>query len=798
MLSEIRYALRQLRKSPGFAAVAIITLGLGIGINTATFAWLRATLFATLPVDAPEQIVVIWSVSPTQRLSRTASSAADLQEWRLASTSFEALEAALPASYNLSGVGPPVRAAAMRATTGFLSLMGTTAYAGRLFLQEEENPGAPRVAVLSYDFWRARFGGDGTILGHAIMLDGEPYTVIGIASQGAAVLRVDLWTPLGMDRAREDRSRRDLLVVGRLSPGATMEGAGAEMAAVAARLAQEFPDTNAGWTVRIIPLHDAFLGPDAKILWGVFTGAVAFVLLIGCANIANLLLARGLARRQEVAVRIALGAGRARVVRLFLVESLVLGIIGGILGLLIAVWVNDLLRGTVLGTIPFADRVRVDAGVLVFTSAVSIAAALAFGTLPALQASALRLQDALKAGSGSFSRSGSAYLRPMLVAGEVALATALLVIAGVFIRTGLGLVNADPGFDARNVLTARISLPELSYPTPARAVAFYEQAIARSSSVPGIASVAATSRLPLAGSVLNPNRTVEIEGRPASGQEQAWAIDLVVTPGYLRTLRIPLVSGRDFSARDGSGATPVVIVSATFASRYFGDESALGRRIRLGGADQWLEVIGVAADVRNDDLRAPAAPQLYLPHGQHPARELSFVVRTTVEPTSLGGAFADVIRSLDPSLPLYQVRTMEQVVRADVPDVPLIMGILAVCSALALLLASLGVYGVVAYSVRQQTREIAIRVTLGAKARQVVALAIGRTTAWAGLGLAGGLAAALAISRGVVRAVDFVEGIDPMGLAGTVAGLMMVTLLASWLPARHAARVDPIAALRAE
>lgn len=797
---DLRYALRQLRKSPVFAAVAILTLGLGIGINTATFTWLRATLFARLPVDAPERVAVIWSVSPTRGITRTATSAADLEDWRLAATSFEELAAALPASYNLAGAGAPERVAAMRATAGFFRLLGATASEGRLFGRDEETAGASRVAVLSRPFWTNRFGSDRSIIGREITLDGQPYTVVGVASEAVSLLPVDLWTPLTSEDARGDRSRRDLFVIGRFKSDTTVEAARADLTAVAARLAGDYPETNAGWTVAVVPLLDAFLGPDAKTLFSVFTGAVVFVLLIGCANIANLLLAQGFSRTQEVAVRMALGARRGRLIRQFLTESVVLAALGGLLGLFVAVLVNDLLRSSVLGVTPFADRVRIDAPVLLFTSLVSMAAALAFGTAPAVQTSALRLQDALKAGSGTSAHPASVRLRQLFVAGEIALATALLLVAGVFIRTGIAVLNADPGFDARNVLTARLSLPAAGYAGPERASAFYQEAIARISGLPGVLEAAATTRLPLAGGVLNPNRTVEIEGRPALERDGPWAFDLIVTPAFFRTLRISLSSGRAFSQGDARGAPPVAIVSDTFASRYLGgSQDAIGRRIRLGAVGSpWLDVIGVAADVRNDDLGAPPAPQVYLPHAQNSVREMSLLVRTTGQPTAIRNALEGVVRSLDSALPLYQVRTMEQVVMSDVADVPLIMGILSVCSALALLLASLGVYGVIAYAVQQQTREIAIRVALGARARDVVSLAISRTAIWASLGLAVGVAVALGLAQAIAHNVDFVEGIDWVTLTAALAALTVVTVTASWLPARRAARVDPVTALRAE
>jgi len=799
MISDFRYAIRQVRKSPGFSAVAIVTLGLGIGVTTATFSWVRAILFARLPVDAPARIVMVWSTRPTGGVDRTATSAADYLEWRATSSEFEELAAAAPVRYNLAGLDAPVRASALRATPEVFSILGISAAVGRLAGHGDE-----RVAVLSHQLWTSRFGQDRGVVGRPILLDGEPYTIIGVASQSAAFWRADLWTPLAVQRGTADRSRRDLLVFGRLKEDRTIDAARAELSGIATRLERDYPDTNAGWTVSLVPLHEALLGSDTTVFLGVFTAAAVIVLLIGCANIANLLIARGLGRRHEVAVRLALGAGRGRVVRQLLTESVVLGACGCALGLLIAVWLNDLLRTTALGSLAFVEQPRLDAAVLLFASTASLAAALMFGAVPALQSSALRPQDALKAGALTSTRSSRASLRHVLIAGEVALATALLIVAGVFIRTGVVVLQGNPGFDAANVLTARISLPPSSYAALERAAAFYEQAIADLSARTGIIDAAATTRLPLAGGAANPNRTVDVEGRPATGADRPWAIDLVITPAYFRALRIPIVSGRPFSDGDRTGALPVAIVSHTFASHYLaaadaaGTVNTIGRRIRLGTASQWLEIIGVAADVRNDDLGAPPAPQVYVPHAQNPAREMSLLIRTAGPPASMQGAIESVVQALDPTLPLYDVRTMEQVVAADIPDVPVIMGIFGVCSMLALLLASLGIYGVVAYSVRQQTREIAIRVALGARPREVISVAVSRTAMWSATGLVAGLAAAVAVSRMLAHALDFIEGIDAMMLSGTLVGLMLVTILASYLPVRQAVRIDPITALRTE
>jgi putative ABC transport system permease protein len=595
---------------------------------------------------------------------------------------------------------------------------------------------------------------------------------------------------------RTERDRRELFAVARFKPDVTIKRAQAELSAIAARLAQKYPDTNSDWGVQIVSLRDSILGPDTNAFMVVFTSAVLFVLLIGCANIANLLLARGLGRAQEVAIRSALGAERRQLIRQFLGESVLLAGLGGAAGLLLAVWLNDVLRGTMLGVSALATGVRIDATVLLFTSAVSIIAALIFGTAPAVQNSAVDVQSALKVGPGAGQMPRSC-LRQAIVAGEIALATALLVVAGVLIETGIAVRTANPGFDPSNLLTARIALPRPAYATDERVTAFYAQAIAALAERRGAVDVAVTSRLPLAGGA-NPNRAIEVEGQAAADSDRAWAIDLVVSPAYFRAFRIPIVAGREFTDGDAFGSSSVAVVSKTFASRYLRDGQSLGRRIRAGSNGPWLTIVGVAADVRNDDLGQPPAPQVYVPLAQRPVHEMTLIVRTSAEPMTLREEVASVIHGLDPALAVSQVRTMEQVIDADLPDVPVIIGILTVCSTLALLLASVGIYGVVAYSVRQQTREFAIRVAMGARRRDIVTLAIGRAVRWTLIGLMLGVAAAFAFARLLAQSVDFVEGVDPRMLAVTLPTLTLTIIAASWLPARAAGRIDPTTAMRVE
>ena len=795
MGADLRQAFRQLRKSPGFTAIAVLTLALGIGVSTTTFTWVRAALFGTLPVEAPERIALIWSSSPVRGISRAPSSASDVSDWRTSSVGFDTIATAVPATYNLVDADGTARASALRVAASFFHVFSAGPLTGRLIQPEDELADA-RVAVLSERFWNARFGGDAAIVGRAITLDGQPYTVVGVADRRASVLPFDLWTPLAPTEVTGDRDRRDLLAVGRFKPGVTIGRAQAELDAIAARLAMTYPDTNREWGVQIVSLRDSILGQDTRAFAAVFTGAVLFVLLIGCANIANLLLARGLGRAQEVAIRSALGAERPQLIRQFLAESVLLAACGGASGLLLAVWLNDVLRGTMLGISVLAAGVRIDATVLLFTSAVSMIAALVFGTAPALQNSAVDVQSALKARPGA-AHSPRSRLRQGIVAGEVALATALLVVAGVLIQTGISVRTANPGFEPANVLTARIALPRRKYASNERVAAFYTEALAALSQRSAAVDVAATSRLPLAGGA-NPNRAIEVEGQPATDRDRAWAIDLIVTPAYFRTLRIPLVAGQAFSERDIAGSPMVAVVGETFVSRYLRDGPPLGRRIRLGSNGPWLSVIGVAGDVRHDDLGQPPAPQIYLPLAQHPVHEMTLIVRTATEPATFRTEVESVVRALDPTLALSQVRTMEQVIEADLPDVPVIIGILTVCSTLALLLASVGIYGVVAYSVRQQTREFAIRVAVGARRRDIVSLAMGRAVRWTTLGLIAGVAVALGLTRVLASTVDFVEGVDPMMLAVTLPTLALTIAAASWLPARAAARVDPMTAMRVE
>jgi putative ABC transport system permease protein len=792
--ADLRNALRHVKKSPGFTAVAALTLALGIGISTTTFTWLRATWFGVLPVDAPERIALIWSSSPSRGVGRSPSSVADYHDWQTSSASFEALAAAVPASYNVADVNANARVAALRVTHAFFQILTAAPIEGRLLQREDESADA-RVVVLSERFWKARFGRDSSIVGRTLSLDGQPYVVVGVADAAASVLPFDMWTPLALRESPMARDRREVFVIGRFRSNVTIDQAQAELASLAARLAQTYPDSNDEWSVQLVSLRDSILGPDTNAFAAVFTGAVIFVLLIGCANIANLLLARGLGRAQEVAIRVALGAERRRLIRQFLTESLVVAMLGGAAGLLVAVWLNDVLRGTVLGATPFAADVRIDGTVLLFTSAISVVAALVFGTAPAMRNSVVEVQSALKLGPG-IGPAPRSRLRQIIVAGEIALATALLIVAIVLIQTGIAIRTADPGFDPSHLLTARIALPEASYPSDERVTAFYTETIEALAGRPEATDVAVTSRLPLAGGS-NPNRSIEVDGTMADS-DRAWAIDVVISPAYFRTFRIPIVEGRAFTETDVFGAPFVAVVSETFATRYLAGRQALGRRIRIGGTGAPLTVVGVAADVRNDDLGQPPAPQVYLPHAQHSARQMSIVVRTAAEPNVFRAEMEDVIRRFDPTLTLSQVRTMEQVIEADLPDVPVIIGILAVCSTLALLLASLGIYGVVAYSVRQQFREFAIRMAIGASRRDIVVLAVGRTVRWSAAGLIAGVAAALAITRVLVHAVDFVEGVEPLMLAITLSTLTLAILAASWLPARTAGRIDPAVAMRVE
>ncbi|MEJ7811393.1 MAG: ABC transporter permease [Gemmatimonadaceae bacterium] len=802
LLLDLRYAVRTLRKSPGFTLVAALTLALGIGANTAIFSVVNAVLLRPLPYGEPERLVMAYG-KHTQ-IGREVASMPDFLDWRAESRGFEALAARAGASYNLTGTGEPERLTGARITANFFRTLRVTPALGRAFLPEEETRAGSRVAILSYGFWQQRFGARPSIIGETIALSGLPFTVVGIAPRDfRAGPEADVWTPLVTDTTLGRRSDF-LTVIGRLKPGVTIERAQGELVSLMARLAEQYPQTNVGWSAELVPLKDEIVG-NVRAALLVFMGAVGLVLLIACANVANLTLARAAVRSREIAIRSALGAGRGRLVRQLLTESLLLALLGGALGLVLALWGTDALRTARPALIPRLDEVGLDARVLGFTLLASLATGALFGVVPALQLARGDLQSSLRSGGRTMSGgTGLASLRGLLVLGEVALSLMLLVGAGLLLRSFDRLQREDPGFDPRNVLTVSVGLPRARYPQLPVQTAFWARLEEQMARVPGVQAVGLTSAPPLAGSAY---LSFLIDGRPVPAPEAVQDVQpFVATPGLFRVLRIPLLHGRAFAESDATGAPRVAVVNREMARRYWPNASPIGSRITLGNpadSTSWVTVVGVVGDTRQERLNEKPYPQMYTPLAQSGGRFMVLAARTSGsgaagDPLALAGAVRQAVKALDAELPLYDVMSLEERVSRSVAQPRISMVLLAIFAGAAMVLAALGIYGLMSFSVAQRTREIGLRMALGARPERVLALVVrqGMTPALAGIAV--GLLGAWAASRVIATLLYGVSATDPATYGGVALFLALVALVATYVPARRAARVDPLVAMRSE
>jgi predicted permease len=789
-------AFRQLRRAPGTALAAILTLAVGIGATTAVFSFVTAVLEAGSPAPDMDRLVALWSHNRGETEMKGLVSPADYFEWSARAGTLTGFAASRRRSFNVSGVGTPIRTPASVVTPSYFELFGWKAAMGRLFVADDAVPGASGVVVLSQAYWQNHFSGRPDIIGQTLTLDGERATIVGVLPRVPGV--TEFFVPMELDNARSERSARTLFVMAMLKDGAALDSARAEMLGIGQTLEREFPITNRGWDVNTRPLQEEFVGPQARLVFALLAGTVLTVLLIGCVNIANLLLARGAARRGELAVRLALGAGGWRVVRQLLVECALLAALGGALSLLISRWAIALFM--TLGPIdsPWVESGGLNIRVLLLTAAASFLATVIAGLAPALAARRGDLVSGLRA-TGRSGASGSGRTTRVLVAAQVALAVTLLVMAGLITRTLIAIERLEPGFDMENLLTASVTRPEAA--SAEQAADWIAQVVDRARQLPGVVSAGATSRLPFAGSRFNPNRGLQIEGQPmtdaASGR---WAVDYVVTPALLDTLRVRRIDGRGFTDADGAGAPRVAIVNQTMARRFWPTGSPIGARIRQSDdpEGQWRTVIGIVDDIRNDDADSPPLPYLYVPLAQQPARTMTIVIRASGDPVALIEPLRQAVAAIDHDQPLYDVQTMLAVWEADLASSRLLIQILGALAMIALGLAGVGVWGVTAQSVGQRTREIGVRVALGATAAQV-----GRLIAWQGAipivaGLLIGLAGGLAVGR-VMRSLLFqVTPNDPITLIATLAALAAVGLAATLGPSLRAARLDPLSALRTE
>ncbi len=795
---DLRYALRALRKSPGFAAVTIGVLALGIGANTAIFSVVHAVLLKPLPFPEAERIVVVPHTPPQDIFPGRkyfSVSPANYYDWKAQNDVFSHMAMVAGGMASITGSGEPVSVSAYYVTSEFFSVMGAQPLVGRLLAAGDDEPGQD-VVVISEEIWKSRFGGNPSVVGTSVILDGKSHMIVGVlAAKLAYPPDTRLWIPLVL--SPEDRALRaihDFGVLARLKKNVSVESARTQMNAIATRLAAQYPADNKGWGAAVLPFHEDLVG-DVRPALLVLLGAVGFVLLIACANVANLVLARTIARRKEIAVRAALGAGRARIVRPILAVTIVLAVAGGALGLLLAGLGVRLIVAFLGDQMPRVTDIRVDLPVLAFTFGLAVLTGVLAGLLPAWRLSHANPNDALKQGGRSDADAGNPVLRHTLVAAEVALALVLMLGAGLLVRSLGRLQSVDPGFEPKNVLHARLSLPDGKYPENARA-AFLERALERLRALPGVEAAGAMNTLPLTDG--GSTQPVAIDGHPAVAlSEQPEVAVRVLSPGTLQTLRFRLVEGRDLSAADRADAPGAVLISETMAKRFWPGESAVGKRLTLSfSPEKKREVVGVVADVKLRGLaKTEPISALYAPHAQMPWGWMALLVRTVQDPASATSAVRAAVRAMDPDLPIVEIGTMEEHLGETLSHPRFNMLLLAVFAALALALSALGIYSVLSYAVRRRTREIGIRMALGANRHDVLRLIVLQGMRPAFIGLLVGLAGALALGRVLSSLVFGIRATDPATFAAAGALLGLVALAACAVPAWRASRVHPTEAL---
>ena len=801
---DIKYAVRRLIKSPAFTAVALLTLALGIGANTAIFSVVHAVLLKPLPYADPDNIVAIFHLSDGRP---TTMSGPNFYDVKNQSKSLVDAAAYTRARQILTGRGEPVRLDAAQVSASIFDVLGVQPLLGRTFRAEDNRPGHNKVAILSYNLWQQRFGGDRKAVGTTMTLDGVSHEIIGVMPEGFSFPATRaLWTPLEYteDLTTAQRGAWYLQGIGRVRPGFTPAQVNAEIETIGRQLAQKYPDSNEGLGMGAMPLHELMVGDIRKSFW-LLLGAVGFVLLIACVNVANLLLARAASRETEMAVRAALGAARGRIVRQLLTESFILGFVGGGLGLLVAVWGIEALVAMEPAGIPRLADVGVDRFVIAFTMGLSILTGVLFGVVPALQASRTGISATLKEGGrGNLSSRGSARMRSALVIAEVALAVTLLAGAGLLIRSFGKLTAVDPGFTVVPALAFDLSLPESRYEEEARQIAFFDQLMPRLRAIPGVEGAAAVVSLPLSGTSIV--LTFEVAGRPPVPPSQQPAMQVrIATPEYFQTIGIPLKRGRFFTADDRWGATPVALITEAAAKQYFPGEDPIGKRITLGWGRgpgkprAGGEVVGIIGDIKDEGLTEPDPPQIYLPYRQWPIGSMSVVMKTAVPPASVTEAARRAVYSVDGSLPVSNTRTLEQVVARSISQPRFYMTLLAIFAGVAVALAAIGIFGVLSYAVAQRTREIGIRMALGAHHRTVLALVVKEAMLMVVGGVLLGLALAIPLTRWLVAKLLFdTQAHDPLTFLSVAGALGAIAILAAYVPARRATRVDPMIALRAE
>ena len=802
VLQDFRYAARMLRKSPGFTAIAILTLALGIGANTAVFTVVNTTLLKPLPYPDSERIASLHTILPYFPEFRLGDSSANFTDIHAQNHVFESAAMFRESSMNLSGDGEPAVEDTLQATPDFFAQMGAVPARGRLFTNEELEPGKDGVAILSDALWRSRYGADPAVMGRTIRVDAKPYTVIGVMAAGFRFNETKIYVPLALaPKDREDRGMHGYSVLVKMKRGVTLKTAQSEMDTFAANLSAQHPNEDKDIKFVLSSLQEESVG-NSRLALLVLMGAVVLVLLIGCANVGSLALARSLARQKEVAVRSALGASRGRIVRQFLVESLVLALMGGVAGWILGMYGVEAFRHLAPPDTARLEDLRMDRWVFVFTLGVSVLASVLFGLAPALQTSRTNVGGALKESGpiGLTGTRGRQRMRSGLVMLEVGLALVLLASSVLLIKSFVRLTHVEPGFSTDHLLTARISLPDSKYATPESQSAFLASLMERLKSLPA-ESVAASSGPVLGGQMTATMMEVEGFPRDAAGNSPSFETQNI-TPGFFSTLRIPFVRGRDFGAEDKPKSPGVAIVNESFARRFWPNADAIGKRVNFNMNEKeqpdWHEVVGIVKDIRDVSPGSAARPEIYSPAAKTSLNGLAIFVRTKSDPHALLPALRAMVQSIDPDLPLTDAGTMEESIHkwSTTPRFRSIL--LSVFAGLGLLLALIGIYGVIAISVTQQTREIGIRMALGAQPGDVMRMMLRRGLLWVTAGTAAGLLGAFAATRLLGKLLFEVKATDPVSFAIATGLLIAATLAACYLPARRAMRVDPMVALRYE
>ena len=801
VIQDFRYAARLLLRSPAFAIVAIAALAIGIGANTAIFSVVDTLLLRPLPYANADRLAVIWEHNIPRDRRNNVVSPGNFIHWKELNQSFTELSAlSMTFRTTLTGAGNATELPVQYVSAGIFRILGVRPAIGRDFTPQDDAPGV-NVVTISDRLWRQRFGADPSIVNRTIMLDGRPNLVAGVMPPGFSILdrTVDVWSTIGLPPSARTPRGRWIGVVGRLKDGVTMAQAQADMVRVHQELTRRFPDFNTGWTANVVPLREQLTGTVKPALW-VMLGAVGFVLLIACANVGNLVLARATARQRELAVRAALGAGRGRLIRQMLAESLLLSVFGATAGLVLAWWSVIALRTTIADRVPIArlDQVSIDGTVLLFTAGAALISALLFGMAPALTSAGARLTEALKDGGRAGSAARGARIRSVFVVVETALALILLVGSGLLLRSFVALMRVDPGFDPAHTMTVKVSIPTAKYKDAAQQQAFFNQLFEKIDALPGVTAAGGTSFLPIAGLGAATGFQIVGQPKPPAGQEPVTDVR-VVTHDYFKAMGVPLLRGRTFDSRDAGTNIRRVIVNQALARKHFPNEDPIGKSIIVSWNDEGAdEIVGVVGDVRQQDLETEARATIYWPPGRFTYPFMSVAIRTAGDPRNVIAGAVAALHELDPNVAAADVRTMDAVIDESVAQRRLTMLLLSIFAVVALVLAAVGIYGVIGYSVSQRTQEIGIRMALGAQRASVLRMVVGQAMVLAAAGIAAGAAGAWGLTRLMQNLLFGVEPSDPSTFVAVAAILALVAAVAAAIPGLRATRVDPVIALRSE